>query len=157
MAGARSPAAGLWAGGWLGDRFGQMRQSRYITIPAIAFIATVPFYIIAILSDSLPVTFLVLLIPTALGLVWLGPVISVIQHLVPPNMRATASAVFLFINNLIGIGIGTFAIGLLSDTLVTQFGVDSLRYSILAGTGFYIIAAAFFFLAAKWVEQDWEG
>jgi len=122
--------AGIWAGGWLGDRFGQMRQSRYITIPAIAFILTVPFYIVAILSESMLVTFSVLLVPTALGLVWLGPVISVIQHLVPPNMRATASAIFLFINNLIGIGLGTLAIGWLSDTLAIQYGDDSLRYSM---------------------------
>ena len=149
--------AGIWAGGWLGDRFGQMRQSRYITIPAIAFILTVPFYIVAILSESMLVTFSVLLVPTALGLVWLGPVISVIQHLVPPNMRATASAIFLFINNLIGIGLGTLAIGWLSDTLAIQYGDDSLRYSILAGTGFYIIAAGLFFLASRWIEQDWEG
>jgi len=148
--------AGIWAGGWLGDRFGHMRHSRYITIPAIAFISTVPFYIIAILSKSMLVTFTVLLVPTALGLVWIGPVISVIQHLVPPNMRATASAVFLFINNLIGIGIGTLAIGFLSDTLAIQYGDDSLRYSILAGTSFYIVAASLFFLASRWIEQDWE-
>ena len=51
---------------------------------------------------------------------------------------------------------GTFAIGLLSDTLQAQFGDDSLRYSILAGTGFYILAAGLFFLAARWLEQDWE-
>jgi MFS family permease len=149
--------AGIWAGGWLGDRFGQMRHSRYITIPAIAFLSTVPFYVVAILSTSMVLTFTVLLVPTALGLVWLGPVISVIQHLVPPNMRATASAIFLFINNLIGIGIGTLAIGFLSDTLALQYGDDSLRYSILAGTSFYIIAAALFLLASKWIEQDWEG
>jgi predicted MFS family arabinose efflux permease len=149
--------AGIWAGGWLGDRFGQMRHSRYITIPAIAFITTVPFYIIAMTSESMVLTFGLLLVPTALGLVWLGPVISVIQHLVPPNMRATASAIFLFINNLIGIGIGTFAIGFLSDTLALQYGEDSLRYSILAGTSFYIIAATLFFLASRWIEKDWEG
>jgi len=71
-------------------------------------------------------------------------------------MRATASAFFLFINNLIGIGIGTFAIGLLSDILAVQYGDESLRYSILAGTGFYVIASALFFVAARWVEQDWE-
>ncbi len=148
--------AGIWAGGWLGDRFGQNQRSQYARIPAIAFVATVPFYVLAILSPTLTLSFLVLLVPTALGLAWLGPVISAIQHLVPPNMRATASAIFLFINNLIGIGLGTYAIGALSDTLAAQFGDDSLRYSILAGTGFYIIASALFFLAARWLERDWE-
>lgn len=149
--------AGIWAGGWLGDRFGQMKYSRYVNIPALAFLIAVPFYMLAMLSQNATLTFVVLLIPTALGLAWLGPVISVIQHLVPPNMRATASAVFLFINNLIGIGIGTLAIGALSDALQAQYGDDSLRYSILAGTGFYVLAASLFYLASRWLEQDWEG
>ena len=148
--------AGIWAGGWLGDRFGQDRRSQYARIPAIAFLCTVPFYVLAILSPTLTLAFFVLLVPTALGLVWLGPVISAIQHLVRPDMRATASAIFLFINNLIGIGLGTYAIGALSDSLTARFGDESLRYSILAGTGFYLIAATFFFLAARWLERDWE-
>ncbi|MBT8070544.1 MAG: MFS transporter [Gammaproteobacteria bacterium] len=148
--------AGIWAGGWLGDRFGQDQRSQYARIPAFAFIASVPFYLLAILSPTLTLAFFVLLVPTALGLVWLGPVISVIQHLVRPDMRATASAIFLFINNLIGIGLGTYAIGALSDLLAAQFGDESLRYSILAGTGFYIVAATLFFLAARWLDRDWE-
>ena len=148
--------AGIWAGGWLGDRFGQDQHSQYARIPAIAFLCTVPFYIAAILSPTLTLAFFVLLVPTALGLAWLGPVISAIQHLVRPDMRATASAIFLFIINLIGIGLGTYAIGALSDTLSAQFGDESLRYSILAGTGFYIVAAALFLLAARWLENDWE-
>ena len=98
-----------------------------------------------------------MMVPTALGLVWLGPVIAAIQHLVQPNMRATASAIFLFINNLIGIGLGTVAIGALSDALQSRFGDDALRYSILAGTVFYLIAAAFFFVAAQRLNRDWEG
>jgi len=148
--------AGIWAGGWLGDRFGQDQRSQYARIPAIAFLCTVPFYIAAILSPTLTLAFFVLLVPTALGLAWLGPVISAIQHLVRPDMRATASAIFLFINNLIGIGLGTYAIGALSDMLTAQFGDESLRYSILAGTGFYIIASALFLLASRWLEHDWE-
>jgi MFS family permease len=148
--------AGIWVGGWLGDRFGQDQRSQYARIPAIAFLCTVPFYIAAILSPTLTLAFFVLLVPTALGLAWLGPVISAIQHLVRPDMRATASAIFLFINNLIGIGLGTYAIGALSDILTAQFGDESLRYSILAGTGFYIVAAGLFLLASRWLERDWE-
>lgn len=148
--------AGIWAGGWLGDRFGQGRQSQYARIPAIAFVATVPVYVFAILSPNLTVSFFAFLVPTALGLAWLGPVMSAIQHLVRPDMRATASAIFLFIINLIGLGLGTYAIGAISDGLAAQFGDDSLRYSILAGTSFYVVAAMFFFMAARRLERDWE-
>ena len=148
--------AGIWLGGSLADRFGASRRGAYVVIPALAFVATVPFYVVAILSPNLTTTFFAMLIPTALGLVWLGPVLSAIQHVVPPNMRATASAIFLFINNLIGIGAGTVAIGILSDNLQARYGDDSLRYAILAGTSFYVLAAMLFFLSAKYLKNDWE-
>ena len=149
--------AGIWLGGWLSDRFGQERRARYAIFPAIAFLATVPCYLLAILSPSLPLAFFALLVPSALGLVWLGPLVAAIQHLVPPDMRATASAVWLFINNLLGIGLGTWAIGALSDGLALRFGAESLRYSILSGTSFYVLAAVLFLLAARSLQQDWEG
>lgn len=148
--------AGIWLGGSLADRFGANKRGAYVVIPALAFVATVPFYVVAVLSPNLTTTFFAMLIPTALGLVWLGPVLSAIQHVVPPDMRATASAIFLFINNLIGIGVGTMAIGMLSDSLQAQFGDDSLRYAILAGTSFYILAAILFLVSSKYLKDDWE-
>ncbi len=111
---------------------------------------------LGVLTPTLTLAFFVLLVPVALGLVWVGPVMATVQQLVPPNMRATASAVFLFFNNLLGIGLGTWAIGALSDFLQMQYGEESLRYSIVAGTGFYLLAAALFLLASRWLEQDWE-
>jgi len=148
---------GIWFGGALTDRYGEKRRSMYAFIPAIAFVATVPFYIAGVLSTTLWISFAVLLVPTALGLVWLGPVLAAVQHLVPSNMRATASALFLFINNLIGIGLGTALIGIVSDSMRLRFGVESLRYAILAGTGFYLVAAALLFLAGKKLAKDWVG
>jgi predicted MFS family arabinose efflux permease len=147
--------SGIWMGGWLADRFGSVRRRMYAIIPAIAFLATAPFYAGAVTVSSLALAFVLFLVPTALGLVWLGPVLSAIQHVVPPGMRATASAIFLFINNLIGIGLGSVALGALSDVLSARYGTDSLRYAILAGTSFYFVAAALFLLSAKRLERDW--
>jgi MFS family permease len=148
--------AGTWLGGALADKLGAERRGMYVTIPAIAFLATVPFYIVAILSPNLTMVFFAMLVPTGLGLAWLGPVLSAIQHVVPPTMRATASAIFLFINNLIGIGLGTVALGIISDNLEARFGDDSLKYAILAGTGFYLVAATLFLLSSKHLAKDWE-
>jgi sugar phosphate permease len=149
--------AGIWLGGSLADRFGKARRRVYAIIPAVAFLATIPFYVAAVTSSSLAVSFALFLVPTALGLVWLGPVLSCIQHVVPPHMRATASAIFLFVNNLIGIGLGTVALGALSDALSVRFGADSLRYAILAGTVFYVVASSLFLLSARRLERDWVG
>jgi MFS family permease len=148
--------AGVWLGGVLADRFGQERKSAYALIPAGAFALTVPFLIVGLLTPSLLVAFLVLIVPTALGLVWLGPVITAFQHLVPPHMRATASAVFLFVNNLVGIGVGQAAIGAISDGLAARFAEESLRYAILTGTSFYVVAALLMAVTARRLARDWE-
>lgn len=146
---------GIWVGGALADRYGERHRAMYAFIPAIACVATVPFYVAGALSTTLWISVVVLLVPTALGLVWLGPVLTAVQHLVPSNMRATASALFLFINNLIGIGLGTTLIGVVSDSMRVRFGVESLRYAILAGTSCYFVAAALLFLAGRKLAEDW--
>jgi sugar phosphate permease len=148
---------GIWFGGVLADRYGERRRAIYAFIPAMAFLATLPFYVAGVLSTTLWISFIVLLVPTALGLVWLGPVLAAVQHLVPANMRATASALFLFINNLIGIGLGTTLIGWVSDSMRLRFGAESLRYAILAGTGFYLLAAMLLFFAGRNLARDWVG
>jgi hypothetical protein len=97
-----------------------------------------------------------MLVPTALGLAWLGPVLSAMQHIVPHNIRVTTSAVFLFINNLIGIGLGVPLIGAVSDAMRVRFGVESLRYAIVAGSGFYLVAAGLLLWASQSLTTDWE-
>jgi MFS family permease len=147
---------GIWLGGQLADKAGEHDRGAYARIPAIAFLIAVPFFIVGVTTSSLSLAFIAFLVPTALTLVWLGPVLAAFQHLVTPNMRATASAIFLFINNLIGIGLGNLIIGALSDGLHSRYGDESLRYAILVGTVFYLAAAGMFFLAARKLPEDWE-
>ncbi len=147
--------AGISLGGVLADKFGPSRKSAYAIVPAVAFLTTIPFFVVGVLAPNLWVAFPAFLVLQALSLVWLGPVLAAFQQLVQPNMRATASALFLFINNLIGIGLGNLAIGAISDGLAAQFGDESLRYAILSGTVFYVIAAGLFLLTAPRLKHDW--
>jgi len=147
---------GIWAGGVLADRYGEQRRGMYALIPAIAFLTTIPFYVAGVLSTTLWISLTVLLVPTALGLVWLGPVLAAVQQVVPATMRATTAALFLFTNNLIGIGLGTTIIGFVSDSMRVRYGTESLRYAILAGTGFYLVAAGFLLFASRHLRTDWQ-
>lgn len=146
---------GIWMGGVLGDRLGPRDRSAYARIPAIAFALSVPFYFIGLSLSWLPGVFVAVMIPTALGLVWLGPVIAAVQGMVPPAMRATASAIFLLVNNLIGIGGGTLFLGRLSDLFAARFGDDSLKYAIFAGLPLYLVAALLMLLASRRLVRDW--
>jgi MFS family permease len=145
---------GLFLGGLAADRLGAHR-SAYALVPAVAFLCAAPLYALGVMSPSLTVLFFALLAPTALGLAWVGPVISAFQHIVPPNMRATATAVFLLINNFMGLALGDVIIGAMSDTMRGMYGDESLRYSILAGAGFYVLASVLFFIAAPRLKRDW--
>ena len=146
---------GIWFGGWLGDRLGGARPGAYALVPAIAFLLTAPLYVVALNTTSLVAGLALYTLPYMLSLAWLGPVVNSIQHLVPPAMRATASASMLLINNLIGIGFGTFIFGFLSDRLKPVYGDDSLRVAIFYGLGFYILAGVLMLGASVLLKRDW--
>ena len=147
--------AGIWLGGWLGDRLGAGNKANYARVPAFAFLISLPFFVGGVNVSDKALMFMLFIVPQALSLLWAGPILSSVQHLVAPNMRATASAIFLFVNNLIGIGFGTWFLGRLSDFLRAEYGVDSLRYSILYCLVFYALAAGLFLLASRRLERDW--
>jgi len=148
-------SAGVLGGGLLGDRLGSRDRANFARLPAWAFVLAVPLFAAGILSGSVPLAFALFLIPQALAYVWLGPVLTAVQHLVPAPMRATASASFLLINNLVGIGGGTFVLGALSDGLTERYGNAALSYAMLAGLVFYLLAALLMALAARPLRADW--
>jgi MFS family permease len=161
---------GIWLGGAVADRLGAKSKAGYPLTPAVAFLISVPCFLLAMNSGSLvgnlggpmegnwaalAVAFGIFLIPTGLNLVWLGPITAAVQHLAPAPMRTTASALFLLINNLLGIAVGTYYFGLVSDLLKPAFGQESLRWSIYTGMGFYLVAALLFFLTSRRLAKDW--
>ena len=147
--------AGVFAGGWLADRLGTRDRRWYAWLPAIAWLITAPAWVAGLLAPSLWIAWPLLLIPNALNILWLGPVITAVQHLVPREMRATASGSFLLINNLIGLGVGPLLIGGLSDSLTGTYGIEALRYAAVACTAFYLLAGLLMFLAARRLRADW--
>jgi sugar phosphate permease len=132
---------GVMAGGVLADWLGGRNRAAFAWLPAGSFLIGVPLFAGGLYSGSAQAAFWWFLLPQALVYLWLGPVLTAVQHLVPAPMRGTASASFLLINNLIGVGLGSLTIGKLSDLLTPAFGQDALRHAIVMGLGFYLLAA----------------
>ena len=147
--------AGVFAGGWLADRLGAADRGWYAKLPAIAWILSVPAWGFGLFAPNLWIAWPLLLIGNAVNILWLGPVITAVQHLVPRSMRSTASASFLLINNLIGLGVGPWLMGRLSDALQTSYGADALRNAAVACLVFYLVAAALMFLSVKSLRRSW--
>jgi MFS family permease len=147
--------AGVFGGGWLADRLGQGDRRWYARLPMIAWAITAPTFAIGLMAPNPWIAWPFLLIPNALNILWLGPVTTAVQHLVPRDLRATASASFLLINNFIGLGVGPTLIGALSDLFKARFGDEALRYAAVSVVGFYLVAALLMMFAVRRLASDW--
>lgn len=146
---------GMSLGGVVADRLGARHKSAYAWVPAVAFLASAALYLFGVMAKTPLQAFLLFLLPQALGLVWLGPVVAAVQHLGPPSSRSLMSSLFLLINNLIGIALGTYAFGKLSEILKPQYGAESIRYAFLYALSFYVLAAILLVFAAGQLKKDW--
>lgn len=147
-------AVGTLLGGALADRLALRDLRVYAWLPAAGVLLAFPFYLAAMLAANPYAAIAILVVPSLLNSLWLGPAFGTIQNLAPTRMRALASAILLFILNIIGLGFGPFMVGVLSDLLVSYFAENSLRYAILAATAAYFWAGAHFLLAGRTVAED---
>jgi len=146
---------GMLLGGTVADRLGSRSRAFYAWVPALAFFVSVPLFVAGLFAPSAGLAFALFVIPQAMAYVWLGPVLSGVQHLVEPPARSTASALFLLINNLIGLGGGIYALGAMSTVLTPIYGSEALRYSILYSLALYALAALLMALAGRALPKDW--
>lgn len=153
-------AIGAYAGGVIADKYGGRDYRAYVSVPAIASIAVIPIYVVAIMSPSATFALGALFFGSILGTLWYGPVYATAQTIVPPHMRATSSAILLFIINLIGLGLGPLFVGVLSDGFAIGMGMgeaEGVRYALLVSAFAGLIAAALFWLARSSIRAEMEG
>ena len=148
-------STGVLAGGWLSDALGTRDRGVFAKLCAAAWALTGPLYAAAFFSPSPLVAWLFFLVANGLTILWLGPVARCVQHMVPPPMRATATASFLLINNLIGLGLGPRVMGLISDAMHARYGEDALRMSAAVLLLFYPLAAIVMWLAVRPLRREW--
>lgn len=145
---------GSFAGGWLADRWVRSNPRARPYVGVIGTLLSIPPLALALLLADTEIALLALLPYNIATTLWLGPTVAVIQELVPPAMRAMASAVFLFIVTIIGLGAGPQVIGILNDLIGTS---DAVRYSLLyVAIIMNIIAAWFFWRTATTLAHDLE-
>lgn len=145
---------GAFAGGWIADRWVRSNPHARPYVGLIGALMSVPPLFFVLLLPNTEIALLALIPYNIATTLWLGPTIAVIQDLVPPSMRSTASAVFLFIVTIIGLGAGPQVIGILNDLIGTK---DAIRYSLLSmAILMNAISAWFFWKTAKTLARDLE-
>lgn len=148
---------GTFLSGVISDRLA-VRDIRWqMWVPAIAFLVTVPFGAAVFLVDSLYLSLAFYCLPAFLVNLYTGPTFGMTQSLAPLAMRAAASALLLFIINIIGLVFGPTVVGMLSDLLHNTWQLTesaSLRWSLLACNFVYLISAVNYYLASSSLKDD---
>lgn len=147
-------AIGTYIGGYWGDRLSKKDKRWYLWLPALSILLSLPFAYGLLLSSSKIVTLLSYLVPNILYAVFLGPTYALVQSMVSSRMRAIASAIMMVLISLLGMGMGPYLTGMLSDYLSPMAGTTSIRYSLLIVGFLDIIAAYFFYKASKVILND---
>ena len=148
---------GTFLGGYFADMFGRHDIRWYLWLPAAVIVAVLPFTFGIFLSFTWSASLLYSIIPAMAGTIYLGPSLAMVQALVPLRMRTVASAILLFIINMIGLGAGPQMVGVLSDLLSERFGPDGLRYALMIVGAANLLAAIFYVLAARHLKDDLPG
>jgi hypothetical protein len=85
-----------------------------------------------------------------------GPSFAMTQALATLRMRSVATSVLLFIQTLIGQGVGPSLVGYISDGLNPSLGAASLRYALVIVGLVNVWAAIHYFWGARMLRQDLE-
>lgn len=149
-----SGAIGTFFGGYLSDKLGKRDKRWYLWIPALATFVSVPFLLFVFLLDNYSLALWIYIIPSFCAAMYLGPTLAMTHGIVSSRMRALASAILFFVLNLIGMGMGPFLTGVLSDLLEPSYGDQSLRYALVCLVFVYIWSGAHYLIACKSLRED---
>ena len=95
-------------------------------------------------------------IPTFFGGWYLAPCLAANHFLVGIRLRAMASAILLFVLNLIGLGFGPMLTGLISDFLTPEFGNNGLRYALSFTILINFWCAFHYYFCLKKITKDFD-
>jgi MFS family permease len=148
--------AGTLVAGWL---MGQRKAAdpRHVArlLGCVVALTTIPsIFAYRVIPDQATTVLLWIFVPAVYF--YIGPILGLLQNVVPAHMRAMVCAILLFTANVANLVVAPQVIGWLSDWFATSFGAgnESLRWALLllAPTGFW--AAWHLWTSADTIRED---
>ena len=132
--------------------------------PAFVLLINLPFGLLLYTTTDKNTAFTLLVVSISLGSAYLAPTIATTQRLVGAHERALSSAILFFVMSFVGLTLGPWLAGHLSDTVKDHFltqgvpaaqaSADGLRFAFMCLLVAPVLAAAFYFLSARTVREE---
>lgn len=147
-------SAGIYASGWLVDRFAHRSRRAYALIPAAGLALAVLPFIGFVAAPTWPVALAFLIAPTVFNYFYLSPSTALVQNSVPASQRTLAGALALLVSNLIGLGVGPTYLGAVSDLFRASHPDNPLQLAFYSLVPFYLVAIALFLVLARRLGRE---
>lgn len=147
---------GVTFGGILGDWLKQKHPSGRLLVGVIAVVGTAPLVLWMIYTESLMMAFVLNFAHHLFSACWPGIPPTTATDLVMPRMRAIAGAYYILINTMIGLAMGPYVMGQLSDFYAAggMDSAESLRSAITSSMLIFLATLVFLYLAWKNLPKD---
>lgn len=147
-------SAGIFASGWVIDKFCRRWKQAYALAPAISLVLAVPFYVGFVWAPTWELALLLLIGPTFLNYFYLSSSVTLVQQEVRPDQRVMSGALLLLVMNLIGLGLGPTYVGAASDYFRAAFPDNSLQIALYTLVPFYGVAIVLFLWLAPVLKRE---
>lgn len=145
-------AVGMLVGGPLSDRLLRHGPERPLVLCAGASLVACGAYAVAFWAPVPQVAFAATFVAAAVGALCSPTNVASVQNVCDPRLRATASAILQIATSFLGIGVGPFLIGAMSDVFEVWVQAESLRYALTAALLSCLLAAFAYLYAAAAVR-----
>ncbi len=130
---AISGSLGLWLSGVVVDWASKRNRSYYSMVPALGLLVCAPIFFLFVHAQTWQEAMIWLTGVVFLNTIYLAPALAVVNNSVKPSQRTQASAMLLFVLNLVGLGGGPTMVGHLSTYFAPQVGkAEGLQYGLYA-------------------------
>lgn len=147
---------GVTIGGILGDIMKRRHPCGRLLVGFFAVIGTAPLVLWMVYTDSLMMAFALNFLYHIPSACWPGIPPSTAADLVLPRMRAVAGAYYILINTFVGLAMGPYVMGQLSDMFVSNGmeSADALKQAIVWSMSIFVVTLVMLTLAWRHLGKD---
>jgi len=172
-----SNGLGTLFGGFGADWAGRRDERWYAWLPAITLAIAAPLYMFGLSLPKWQMALPIVVGAATLAFTFYAPTFGAVQNMVEPRMRASASAIIIFFQNLVGMGLGPLFVGFLSDAYAEHLfkgdharqcagpaarsiaecvtaGSMGIRYAMMTCAAMALWASLHYWMASRTLRRD---
>jgi MFS family permease len=141
-------------GGYLSDRLRRVGPGGRMMLGSFASLFAIPFWIMLLFLDNVPLLLLSNFVLLGLSLIWIGPSMADVHEMTGPHLRGLGVGVFLCIVHIVAYGIGSPLMGKLNDLLGAATNPGVMRYGFLLSPISCAFGAYFLWRGSRALEKS---